>query len=435
MEASAASVASEGPPEESVIPEVDPTPAVNVKCCGDIQLWVVHCATGQHAPWQLPVLATPLQDEAGRRYWRLEPTAEITATMHRVLLQRLDPYRLECVTQHWVLDDAALHEVASKAEGITPSYYVRWPTVVAPRSGAVDGETLVESKDPRLAEMERFLRYVVSETGIAPLPQLKTIWRAITQSALVWLSEKHAPLNLGFARVVPLPYRANWKEIFLAMHPGSSEILIQHKAKPLSMQAMLLETGALPDLVNSTLMAINSRAHYLYWNLEILPTKAWHEASESYEKKRLAACYPAQYTEYIRRCAVKRVSESLSALVAWVKATSLPCGALDSGRTYGSKVLRAWIPKGFVEPRPPKRPPVRAALPRGLSLKGPENQDYDGTALEVLPPVPHLPPQTPDLRPSPGLPVSGPTGDNDTDGLRLLDSSEGSQPGGEVLGP
>lgn len=426
MPASPANVSSEGP-DGALIEEWNhsESESTSITRAGDRQLWVIR---GKN--WSLPVYADPFDSAEKRRYWRLEPAIALEADMFEAMNGLLKVYQVQCASG-CILSDESLREIAVKAEGITPSYYVKWTKRYANDTPPVESAE-VES-DPAL-ESERFLRFVVERTGVASLATLKVIWRAFYASGLEWLVEKGRPIDLGYARLIPMPYRHNWKEIFLAMQPKAEEYLNQYKFSQQRLDSALGTINAKADLVHSALTAMHGHRQFIYWKLECVQTKAFEKAVEDNQQMRRGMMSPVQYTEYVRRQLSRYVHEAIKALIVWVRETRKPCGAVDNGRTFGSRVLRPWIPDGCVAPRHPKRPPVRIVSITEPILRGPSNKADAECEAAGLSAVPDLQLAPPDLRLESGPTISIPAEPKEAagaeaDGVRVPGSSESAEPG------
>ena len=51
----------------------------------------------------------------------------------------------------------------------------------------------------------------ISETGVISLPQMKLVWEVMQEKMLDQLINQQRSIDLGFAEIYPVPYRANWK--------------------------------------------------------------------------------------------------------------------------------------------------------------------------------------------------------------------------------
>lgn len=394
MEASPANVASEGPVDST--PPQNGTRGIHVKLCGDRQLWTIKGVTIDDKAWAIPVYADPFQADSGERYWRIEPAISVTASMWNALEGRVKPYRVNVTNDSCILAEESLKAIGSKCDGITPGYYLQWDAVRTASDNLVSEK--LEGPDPGEPEAERFLRYLVQRTGVSTLPHLKIIWRAICQEGLIWMAEEHKPLHLGFVRLVPMPYRRNWKEVALAMHPSAVSHLNQFKNNRAKMEDQLTRCGFMADLVNSILTALNRKVPHIHWIIEASPQAAWAQASEEVERKRCLHTPPTKYTEYVRQNIVRKTPEAIQILVQYVRDTLLPAGSVDSGRTWGSPVLIPWRPPGAIAPRPAPTGPVRVvADSHTKELKGPITPDIVGAEVEAVPEMSDLQPQTPDL--------------------------------------
>ena len=57
---------------------------------------------------------------------------------------------------------------------------------------------------------EKLLK-TVAETGVISLPQMKLVWEVLQEKMLDQMVNGRESVDLGFAELYPIPYRANWK--------------------------------------------------------------------------------------------------------------------------------------------------------------------------------------------------------------------------------
>lgn len=390
---------------------------------GDTELWVVN---GEG--WELPVLADPYGMEEKQTHWRLRPPLDcgITGPMLRALDKRTDSIRVPAESNHVIVTYEGLSTIARKAPGITPSFYLQWPGEEKV-AGQVEEERVNPTPDPTDAGKD-FCAYLFRLTGVVDYPTLRLVWRAICQYGPKWMMEEKKPINLGFCKIIPSPYRINWRGLLTAKFPGFWR------------KEVFFSPAFTKESTNTMLATYSTKHNVLLYGLEVVPGESWKHCSTLHEIRRLAAMGRVGYAEYWRRSVIKLYPHLLEAFREWARAVRLPCGGLGDGIVFGGRPIIPWVPQGRVKPSAPADPAVGCVVidPERPKLKGPEAtiplSKKERHVLELS-----------DLQPEPRhvrlLGNGGPERDveessderDGTDGLRLLDAGEGEEPGSDLL--
>lgn len=344
--------------------------------CGDRELWLVRGAITKKE-WVLPIYCDPFDGEVDgqkRRYYRIEPTMKLTSPMEMALTGRLTPHIIRSDAGFSLLTETSLNEIAHKAPGITPGYYIVWPNYQPEPQGEVAEKDFVDpDHDNPPQATEKFLEWVFQQTQVAPLPTIKLVWRALMQHLFIWMVEKHKSVDLGFLELLPTPYRSNWTQVMKAMFPNSPyHANMRDKEKR---DLTLMETLFSPNLTNSILYGLTYNTATILWRIDVIHKKIWWAASQELEEKEKMARGPVGYTEYVVRRTAKMKDKLIEVYANWAKEANRPAGGTDEGITYGVPVLTCWIPEGRVTAIAPPEGDVEAVVDaEGTRLRGPGNK-------------------------------------------------------------
>lgn len=401
--------------------------------CGDVELFYV-----ERDDWSLPIYATPYR-VGDRDLFLVTPALALLHRPMEALLSVLEPAWLardKDLPRFWFLR-SVLPEVAKKAPGVTPRYYFKWNNVWdTGRFARVVAE--FHEQQEVTETQEDFLRYIVNHTSLLTLPQVKIMWRALSQCGARWLAVEKKPIDFGLFTVTPLPYRRNWKERIYQMMSqrvkGRAPRVFLEKMRKKDERDEYAKEHLESVLCDTTLMAVDQARHYCRWHLELKESDGFGkyvaETEADIRKKRGAVSYARKTLRSIqeRRVAI------LDALSTWVKEINRPCGAVDEQRNDGSQAIVPLKKPGRLVVRPPRHPDVPVVLDDGPMLFGPVVERVDKTLAVGLRSVSDLLPKKGNLRfggPGDGTPVQ--QGVDSAGGVPVPDVGEDANANGAVL--
>lgn len=164
------------------------------------------------------------------------------------------------------LSDYAVQEFGDK----DPEECVRW---IPPK--------FVEEKRPDCPEMEGFFEQVASSGWFKSPKTAEIIFQAFCKQMVFQLAVKRKGVDLGFCKLLPLPYRANWKEVLLYR---------LSKGKNLTKKFCRVRRWDLNLLKSTDLIAYSPQVHGILWTLEVLPKRWWFKATFDCERARYKQC-------------------------------------------------------------------------------------------------------------------------------------------------
>lgn len=390
---------------------------------GDTELWIV---AGEE--WELPVLVDPFGPAEVVTHVRLRPPldAGITTPMLRALDRKFDGLRVPVESDHVILKYEDLQTLARKAPGITPGYYVKWPG---------------EEKTPRPVEDERmdgtyktdagkeFCAYLSRLTGVVEYRQLRVIWTTICQYGAKYLIEEKKPIDLGFCKIIPCPYRVNWKSLLQARFPGFWR------------KEVFLHEGFTKQLHNTVLAQYNTEHKICAWGLEVVPGERWRMFANGHEARRRSKLGGIGYAQYWNKAIEKVHRYLLESFCHWADGVRIPCGQLDDGPVFGNRAIGPWVPQGRIRPQAPLDPTLGSVVvdPKLPELIGPGPTKLVSAEKNHVPSLSDLRTEPRHVRllggkRRPKSTMAEPEdGSEGTDGMRLLDAPEEPGPAGDVL--
>lgn len=247
----------------------------------------------------------------------------------------------------------------------------------------------------RSREYQDFLKYIANSTGQASYEQMAILYPAICQAAMEWMLVEKRSVDFGFVILHPSPYRANWKQIMIALFPTLGTALIGRPR--LVKEALLTSTGFTTKLFSGELLAVSS-GRYVVWGIETELKRSWWKALFRLETATLSALGSVQYAAFTAKQIQKLKPRLVNAYLSFLRQVSYPCAKIQQSRTYRRGFIAPFVPKGRVRPVAAGDIPVVAVVPRQ-----PEDIAVRSVAEVAIPDagvpsVPNFPPIETDLR-------------------------------------
>lgn len=360
---------------------------------GDKELWCVKGEAPGGGEWIVPVYVEYFLSGAKdqeRKFVRITRAINIMGPMVVAALKsRLTPYMLASQAGFCMLAESALHEIATKAPGVTPEYYLKFPE---------EASILNTPERDKVSEMgtakgstEAFLKFVHTNSQIVPWATLKLVWRAIVQNSQVWLSEKKEPIDFGFVELVPTPYRVNWCQILKTMHPEAAQILVSRQLKPDTKERKLVNSGFYRSLRNGVLLSLNKHLA-IQWRIEAVHHESWWKVMDELETLVRNSRGPVGYAKQVALHVHKRLERNIDIFTRWVREANKTAATVGSNSLYGAEFLKAYVPKGHVKAKAPPSGPVRVVESlKDEGVLAPDTpEDVEDEASERLLQVPNL---------------------------------------------
>lgn len=227
-----------------------------------------------------------------------------------------------------------------------------------PRS---EPDLLTVPNDVRSGEYKAFLKYVAQSSGIISYEQLALLYPTICQAAMTWLLKEKKSVDFGFVILHPMPHRANWKQILLALFPTLGPSLL---GKSRHMKHSILEsTGCFTKLLSGELLAVASE-RLAVWGLELELKRSWWRAMFRLEQHNFNQLGSVDYASFIARQIVKLRPKIVGAYLSFLRQVAYPCARIQVSRSYKRGFIVPYVPRGKVKAISDQNVPVDIVVPR-----------------------------------------------------------------------
>lgn len=275
---------------------------VVLKPDGDIELWY---AEADDRTWRLPLHVEWKVAPNGSRFALIVPALCFYQNQLMIMHGLLHSHSLEGALNRWLVPAGVVPAILFKAPGISAAFYYLWPSGDRPAIPSPNYPHLLRLPGiPAPARSERhrsFAEYIASERHI-PADVVLMVLTAIGQLGARWLMSRNA-IDLGFVKLVALPFRGNWKEI------------ITFKGKPWKLLRILrnpkdVRDGALHQIgfeqmaasIHNTGLTYGDRR--LEHTIEAITTPAFEKVADEFEGERMKEgkrSYIAQYEQAVEQ--------------------------------------------------------------------------------------------------------------------------------------
>lgn len=294
---------------------------------GDVELWVI-----RRDQWAIPVYAIPATS-GGESYFVVSVAVFCDGQMYKVLSEIMSGARKTQDGQYIVVR-GWLESVATKAQGVTPDYYLNRPDATKTEKAQSFYSLNDVPEESNLTE--RFINEVCA-TGVGKREVVKIMFVAIRNTAMRWLVEKRLPLDLGFVVLYPVPFRANWKQfIDCWLRP-----MISNMRKGRAERDVWLKDQGFDLMVrDSNIMAMDDKTKCIDWNIEAVTGDQWDDAVASSEQNSRAAKGEVRYYERVMRMVENAYEYAHEIYRSWVEKTHRQTASVHEGHLPDSLVIR-----------------------------------------------------------------------------------------------
>lgn len=189
-----------------------------------------------------------------------------------------------------------------------------------------------QEKIPEVKGVPEFIhKYCESGYSVIRDPQVADIvWGSFCKWMLHWFVNRTEPIDLGFAKIIPLPMRRNWANTAIRFEQKQNRKgLIKKKDFLSTSQASMKRRGMTEFFCSSDVTSVRENGPgYIRWILEIITG----ETFESMMKKKMIQ---ALSTENIYRDLKAKLPLILDAYENYLKEVRHPCRTVDLGNFIG----------------------------------------------------------------------------------------------------
>ncbi len=321
------------------------TETLRITEAGDWELWLLIGQLPDGFKWTLPLKAK-LWISGDQRFYCIPDSDFYTQAQRDAIEPILGAWDCQRDNElEWWIKLEKFTDLVTKAPGITREYYVVWPGVeYAP------GEDEKEYYDERLTpETIKFLKHVHNMTGEPSYETLKVIWLMFQKWGVNWLGTDHRPLDLGFVKLTPIPYRLNWKEILAIAY---KKVLFAFERSPQERDKVLSQTDFYKTLATMDLLAVHPKQNVVLWSIDCTPSYELERkmtVREMHQRKMLGK--PA-YARRVLKIIDRSFTQIMDIFDVYVKRISFPTGAHKESTWYKEPTIAPNMKNRRVLPKP-----------------------------------------------------------------------------------
>lgn len=274
-------------------------------------------------------------------YAHIVPAMSMYYSQGLTLIALLQPHDIQGRKDQWVIPRRMAEALLRKAPGLTKERYYLWPNC-PPITKTIQTLRLeLKEKTPHSLAHEPFVQYLARERKL-PSSLINVVLAAIAEEAPVWMIKQRKPLDLGFCRLLAVPFRANWKEVVrLKAREGGIKLQAMMSLPKAERDKALKESG-LPELLASPHniglrrgWRDNGQSVRLDYTLEVIAADKFETKANAVEAERQShgsTEYVATYEDSVEAL----YNYLVQALVAFVRKVASPFAEVCEGGRAGS---------------------------------------------------------------------------------------------------
>lgn len=319
---------------------------------GDTELWY---AEGRDGKWRFPLLVNWGRARDGQVYASVEPALTPYSKQGLYLKALFEPHNLIERDNHWMLRAEAIPSLLKKAPGIHPEFYYKWesddkrkappPEPIPPMKVRKGARQPWQGK--RFGGDREYVSFIAEAAGV-PTSVVKVVLDGLSRAAVDILVDKRGVLDLGFVKLVALPYRANWKEIVaFKLRKSKKTGAVREGAKEALAGAEIPEMLCSPQNIGMKRRQ-ECQLGQMDYTIEAIPMKPFESALRKREAMKTASGKSA-YVRFFETTVEKLYDEILEILQAYLTKTHYPFAKVcESGKSGSLRfVATSGLSKAF----------------------------------------------------------------------------------------
>ncbi len=325
---------------------------IRVTQAGDFELYTVSGTLADGFQFTLPLKARPMSVEnTGDTIWFVHKAMSLAASQYNAITPILNAWNFGPGDgRGWWFKDESFRKFAVKARGMNPEYVIVWPNTppMTLRPDEQSPDHLAVEPEPGFSSGEiTFLKSLIYTIPEVPWETLKLLWLATRTEAIRRIAAERRPLDLGFVRLIPVPYRQNWKEA-LAVRFNSLLSMFDKSAE--ERHAAFTVSGFYAALASPKMLAIDRGKNFVHWTLECIPSPELQRKIQEHEYARKQKIGPALYTSNLLRELSSHLSATLEIMKWYASRVFIPPASVRNGAQRGSVNLAPAVALGRVRP-------------------------------------------------------------------------------------
>lgn len=233
----------------------------------------------------------------------------------------------------WFVLNHVLRKYATQTDVQDPEQLVRWdPEQVATASANLSG-----MENP---QDDGFIRELVRRGLFINAEAANIMWTMMCQVMVDVLLNERRAIDLRFAILAAMPYRANWKEILWDIDGGTMEPF-----KSFNRQAVMDNIGE--KFLDKRLTSWTIKTKTVRFSLDLIPKRTWWKLVARRERTRIVRSGDLRYYQFVDELIKFYIPLAVESYYMWLKEISTPFYAIpqvDAESNPGKGVLQ----KGLV---------------------------------------------------------------------------------------
>lgn len=313
----------------------DAEKVIELQNFGDKELWY---AEGKEASWRFPLwVEWKRNPQDGKEYGSVTTAVAPYYKQWLILRALFEVHDFLGKGDRWLVRKAMVPAILQKAPGITPTQYYLWPGEQAEPIQYTKA-TMPDVKQPKRLRLggrdTALVNAVVEHCGLQS-SVVKIVLDGLAKAGADLLIRQRVPVDLGFAKLVAVPFRANWKEIVCY------KLRRRKLLKALRSQtAEEIRTSGIPEVLCSPHNIALLRdwkpgiVYRIDYTIEAIPSRAFNGKANRHDagqKRTGSTAYVRKYEQTVE----KLYDEILEILRAYLKKVGLAFARVSESSDTG----------------------------------------------------------------------------------------------------
>lgn len=301
---------------------------------GDKELWY---AEGRDGSWKFPLhIQWRENQKTGQHYAFITPALCPYYKQGLILKALFELHDALDKPNRWLIRKEMVEALLKKAPGITPQCYYLWSGEEA-KPLEFTRMTMPAGRQPErfrsvFGKDSLLVRSIAQDCGLQG-SVVKIVLDGLNRVAVELMIERQAPIDLGFCKLIAVPFRANWKEIVCCKMRRYGLLKTLKAGKEAATAAGMPEKLCSPHNIGfrGSRGGAFSRMDY---SIEVIPSKEFERAVTERER-RIRLVGRTSYVRKYERTVEALYDEILKILEAYLHKVNLPFARVSEIRSTG----------------------------------------------------------------------------------------------------
>jgi hypothetical protein len=300
---------------------------------GDRELWY---AEGRDGSWKFPLWVEWRENvKTGQHYAFIVPCLCPYYKQGLILKALFELHDVIDKPNKWLIRKEMVEALLKKAPGVTPKCYYFWEGAEA-KPLEFTRMTMPEAKQPKRFRSalgdSKLVKTIAKECGLQS-SVVTIVLDGLRMAAVELLIEEQAPIDLGFCKLVAVPFRANWKEIVCCKMRRYGLLKTLKAGKEAATAAGMPEKLCSPHNIGfrGSRGGACSRMDY---SIEVIPSKEF-ESAVTERESRIRLVGRTSYVRKYEQTVEALYDDILEILKAYLQKVNLPFARVSESKQSG----------------------------------------------------------------------------------------------------